>query len=50
MEIAQMMQHCSIQMKKALDIAPFSEFTVPVIYRTSIGKWLAIYVIPWQKD
>jgi hypothetical protein len=49
MNLPQMLEHCSIQLKKALGIIPAAAMEGPAIYRTGIGSWLALYVAPWPK-
>jgi hypothetical protein len=49
MNVAQMLEHCSIQLKKALGILPVGKPAGPAIYRTTIGRWLALHVVPWPK-
>ncbi len=49
MTTPQMLQHCGIQLKLALGILPGGKPEGLKLYRTGIGRWLALYVFPWPK-
>jgi len=49
MTLPQMLQHCSIQLKMALRILPEGAIESTFLYRTALGRWLSLYVIPWPK-
>lgn len=49
MTIGQTLVHCSIQLKICLGILPQKEFEGPALFRSQIGRWLALYVFPWPK-
>jgi hypothetical protein len=50
MSLPQTLEHCSIQLKKALGIIPESAYEGPAMYRTSFGRWLLFYAMPWPKS
>ncbi len=49
MNVLQMLEHCTIQLKMALNILPESKPEGAAILKTGLGKWLGLYVIPWSK-
>lgn len=49
MSLTQMLEHCAIQLKKALGLIPSSETQGPFIYRTAFGRYIALYLIPRSK-
>jgi len=49
MSLSQALEHCSIQLKKALGIIPETAYEGPAMYRTSVGRWLLFYAMPWPK-
>ena len=49
MSFAQTLEHCSIQLKIGLGIIPETAYEGPSMYRTSIGRWLLLYALPWPK-
>ena len=49
MSLPQALEHCSIQLKKALGIIPETAYEGPAMYRTSVGRWLLFYAMPWPK-
>jgi len=49
MWLPEMLEHCSIQLKKGLGIIPESAYEGPTMYRTGFMRWLLFYVIPWPK-
>ena len=49
MWLPEMLEHCSIQLKKGLGIIPESFYEGPTMYRTGFMRWLLFYVIPWPK-
>ncbi len=49
MTLPQMVGHCGIQLKKALGILPETAVEGPAFYRTSVGRWLILYAMPWPK-
>lgn len=49
MNLQQMLEHCSIQLKIALGILPASKPEGTAFYRTAFGKWVALYAFPWPK-
>jgi len=48
MTLPQMLEHCAIQLKMALGITPAVP-AGPALYRTPVGRWLALYAMPWPK-
>lgn len=44
-----MLEHCATQLRLALGKTPSKGKEGPFIFRTSIGRWLSLYVIPWPK-
>lgn len=50
MNLPQMLQHCSIQLKMALGLLPTPEPEGSFLYRTAIGRFLSLYVIPWPRN
>jgi len=49
MNLAQMLEHCSMQLKLALGEVPQTHSEGPRFYRTNIGRWLILYLLPWPK-
>ena len=49
MSLPEALEHCSIQLKKALGIIPETAYEGPSIYRTAFGRWLLFYAMPWPK-
>jgi hypothetical protein len=49
MNVEQMLEHCAIQLKMALGIIPESRKAGPAIFRTALGRWMALYAFPWPK-
>jgi Protein of unknown function (DUF1569) len=49
MNLPQMLEHCAIQLKKALGISPATKAQGPALFRTSFGRWMALYAFPWPK-
>lgn len=49
MNVVQMQEHCSIQLKIALEKIPVKQYEGPFIFRTSMGRWLGLYAAPWPK-
>jgi Protein of unknown function (DUF1569) len=49
MNLTQMLEHCTLQLKRALSIAPAAKAEGPALYRTVIGRRMALYVVPWPK-
>jgi hypothetical protein len=47
MSLTQMMAHCSIQLELALDSKKTNKLEGPGIMRTHLGRYLALYVLPW---
>ena len=47
--INQMLEHCSIQLKLGLGRIDQSTFEGSPIMRTGLGRWLFLYVMPWSK-
>lgn len=47
MSQAQMMAHCSIQLELALDAKKTNKLEGHGIMRTNLGRYLALYVLPW---
>jgi hypothetical protein len=50
MSLPQMLEHCSVQLKKALGIIPEGAYEGPSMYRTAFGHWLLFYAMPWPKS
>lgn len=50
MNLPQMLEHCAIQLKKALGLIPSSEPQGPALYRTGFGRYIALYLVPWPKN
>lgn len=48
MDVLQMLQHCSLQLKLASGKNSAQEEGT-ALYRTTIVKWFALYVMPWSK-
>jgi len=49
MSLPQMLEHCAIQLKMGLGIIPESPAEGSLLYRTILGRWLSIYILPWPK-
>lgn len=49
MSLAQMLEHCSIQLKKAIGIIPETACEGPAMYRNAFVRWLLFYAMPWTK-
>jgi len=49
MSLPQMLEHCSIQLKRALGIIPETAHEGPSMFRTAFGRWLLFYAMPWPK-
>jgi Protein of unknown function (DUF1569) len=49
MTVSQMLQHCIIQLKIALAISPSPKTQGSAFFRTSIGRWTILYLVPWPK-
>ncbi len=49
MTLPQMLVHCGIQLKKAMGIIPAGKPEGPGFYRSAMGRWLLLYVVPWPK-
>ena len=49
MDLPQMLEHCAIQLKMALGILPNTIEGSPLLYRTLVGRWLSLYVVPWPR-
>jgi hypothetical protein len=49
MSLPQMLEHCCIQLKLALSILPYTGIEGLFLYRTALGRWLSLYVIPWPR-
>ena len=49
MTLPQMLEHCSIQLKRALGIIPETAYEGPSVFRTAFGRWLLFYAMPWPK-
>jgi hypothetical protein len=49
MNLTQMLEHCAIQLKKALGISVTSKAEGPAFFRSNIGRWIALYAFPWPK-
>ena len=49
MSFSQMLEHCNIQLKIGLGIIPETAYEGPSMYRTTIGRWLLFYALPWPK-
>ncbi len=49
MSVSQMLEHCSIQLKVALEKIPLYQYEGSFILRTSIGRWLGLYAARWPK-
>jgi hypothetical protein len=47
MSLPQMLEHCAIQLKLALGKIPPGKAESSFIYRTTAGRWLSLYIIPW---
>jgi len=50
MNLLQMLEHCSLQLQLALGMIQQSTFEGPSIMRTNLGRWLALYAMPWSKN
>ncbi len=49
MSLDQMLEHCSIQLRVGLGIVPETGYEGSSIYRTTIGRWILLYALPWPK-
>ncbi len=49
MSLPQMLEHCSIQLKKALGIIPEGAYEGPSMFRTAPGRWLLLYAMRWPR-
>lgn len=49
MNLQQTLEHCAIQLKKALGISAASKAEGPALFRTTVGRWVALYAFPWPK-
>lgn len=49
MSLPQTLEHCSIQLKIVLGIIPETEYEGSSLFRTSVGRWLVLYPMPWPK-
>lgn len=49
MTLSQMLEHCNIQLKRALGIIPETAYEGPSMFRTAFGRWLLFYAMPWPK-
>jgi hypothetical protein len=49
MNLQQMLEHCTIQLKMALGMMPDSSKAGQAIFRTAFGRWMGLYVFPWPK-
>jgi hypothetical protein len=49
MTLPQTLEHCSIQLRKALGIIPECSPEGPSFFRNAIGRWLVLYGPPWPK-
>ncbi|MEO5998152.1 MAG: DUF1569 domain-containing protein [Chitinophagaceae bacterium] len=47
MNVNQVLEHCSIQLKLALNLLPSKRREGSFIFRTQLGRWLTLYVFPW---
>ena len=47
MNLAQMLEHCAVQLKLGLGILPVTKTEGIFLYRTAPGRWLSLFVIPW---
>jgi hypothetical protein len=47
MTLPEMLEHCAIQLKLAMDLLPRQHLESTFLYRTALGRWLSLYVIPW---
>lgn len=50
LELPQMLEHCSIQLKLALGIIKEYRLEGSFFYRTPLIKWIALYGPNWQKS
>ncbi len=49
MSLIQTLEHCSIQLRIGLGIVSENGYEGPSIYRTTIGRWILLYAVPWPK-
>ena len=49
MELPEMLEHCTIQLKLALFEIEGKKNEGSYILRTTFGRWLGLYLLPWQK-
>ncbi|UII78781.1 DUF1569 domain-containing protein [Flagellimonas sp. CMM7] len=49
MDVNQMLEHCSIQLKLGLGIIQHTGNEGSPIMRTSMGIWLFLFVLPWMR-
>lgn len=49
MGVAEMLEHCSLQLKLALSEVEGAKKEGSFILRTKLGRWLGLYGPPWQK-
>lgn len=49
MSLVQMLQHCGMQLKLGLGEVPQANHEGPGFFRTSLGRWLILYLLPWPK-
>jgi hypothetical protein len=49
MNLSQMIEHCSIQLKLALGDLPEQKLESSFLYKTLLGRWLSLYIVPWPK-
>lgn len=49
MNLNQMLEHCSIQLKLGLGKIEQTDYEGPAIQQTWLGRWSFLYLIPWPK-
>ncbi|MEO0553195.1 MAG: DUF1569 domain-containing protein [Bacteroidota bacterium] len=49
MSVAQMMEHCSMQLELGLGKIEQADFEGSWLMRTAFGRWLFLYALPWPK-
>jgi hypothetical protein len=49
MNCSQMLEHCVIQLRKAMETSPAMKAEGPAFFRTAIGRWMVLYLMPWPK-
>lgn len=50
MDLPQMLQYCTLQVKRALGIIPVKKQAGSFLFRTAPGRWLSLYFFSKPKD